>query len=150
MDIALELIKEAEGFVAKPYHCPAGKLTQGYGRNLEALPLDDYEKTLLNEDGSVSRDVAVDWAMEEIDHCYNVLNSLPFFTKADEVRKAVLIDMCYNLGLSGLLQFKRFIGALERCDYGAAAAEMIDSKWYRQVGNRGIRNVKIMRTGVLK
>ena len=150
MDIALELIKEAEGFVAKPYYCPAGKLTQGYGRNLEAIPLDEYEKTFLNPDGSVSRDVATDWAMEEIEHCYTQLSTLSFFTKADDVRQAVLIDMCYNLGMSGLLKFKGMIKALETMDYGVAAAEMIDSKWYRQVGNRGVRNVKIMRTGVLK
>lgn len=149
MDIALELIKEAEGFVAKPYYCPAGKLTQGYGRNLEVFPLDEYEQTFLNPDGSVDRDVAADWAMEEVAYCHGVLSSLSFFTKADEVRKAVLIDMCYNIGLSGLLKFKRFIKALDELDYGVAAAEMIDSKWYRQVGNRGIRNVAIMRTGKL-
>ena len=150
MDIALELIKEAEGFVAKPYYCPAGKLTQGYGRNLEAIPLDEYEKTFLNPDGSVSRDVATDWAMEEIEHCYNQLSKLSFFTKADDVRQAVLIDMCYNLGMNGLLKFKGMLKALENMDYGVAAAEMVDSKWYKQVGNRGIRNVTIMRTGVLK
>lgn len=150
MDIALELIKEAEGFVAKPYYCPAGKLTQGYGRNLEAIPLTEAEKLELLPDGSVTRDTAADWAMEEIGHCYNLLSTLSFFTKADEVHKAVLIDMCYNIGLSGLLKFKRFIKALDALDYGVAAAEMIDSRWYRQVGNRGIRNVTIMRTGVLK
>ena len=149
MDIALELIKEAEGFSAKPYYCPAGKLTQGYGRNLEAIPLDEYEKTFLNPDGSVSSDVATDWAMEEIQHCYDMLSTLSFFGNLDDVRQAVLIDMCYNIGWSGLLKFKRFIKALEAQDYAVAAAEMIDSKWYRQVGVRGIRNVKIMRTGNL-
>ena len=149
MDIALELIKEAEGFAAKPYYCPAGKLTQGYGRNLEAIPLDDYEKTFLNADGSVDRDVAEDWAMEEIEHCYNQLSTLSFFTKVDDVRQAVLIDMCYNLGMAGFLKFKGMIRALESQDYAVAAAEMIDSKWYRQVGVRGTRNVKIMRTGNL-
>ena len=150
IDIALELIKQAEGFSAKPYYCPAGKLTQGYGRNLEALPLDEYEKTWLEDDGSVSRDVATDWVMEEIYHCYNQLSKLSFFVKTDDVRQAVLIDMCYNLGMSGLLKFKGMIKALETMDYGVAAAEMVDSKWYKQVGNRGIRNVTIMRTGVLK
>lgn len=149
MDIALELIKQAEGFRAKPYYCPAGKLTQGYGRNLEALPLDGYEQTFLNDDGSVDRDVAEDWAMEEIEHCYNQLSTLSFFTKVDDVRQAVLIDMCYNLGMAGFLKFKGMIRALESQDYGLAAAEMVDSKWYRQVGNRGVRNVAIMRTGNL-
>ena len=149
MDIALELIKEAEGFSAKPYYCPAGKLTQGYGRNLEAIPLDDYEKTFLNADGSVDRAVATDWAMEEIQHCYDMLSTLSFFGRLDDVRQAVLIDMCYNIGMAGLMKFKNFLKALENQDYGVAAAEMIDSKWYRQVGVRGVRNVKIMRTGNL-
>ena len=149
MDIALELIKEAEGLSAKPYYCPAGKLTQGYGRNLEALPLDGYEQTLLNDDGSVDRAVATDWAMEEIQHCYDMLSTLSFFGRLDDVRQAVLIDMCYNIGMAGLMKFKNFLKALENQDYGVAAAEMIDSKWYRQVGVRGVRNVKIMRTGNL-
>ena len=149
MDIALELIKQAEGFRAKPYYCPAGKLTQGYGRNLEALPLDDYEQTFLNSDGSVDRAVAEDWAMEEIEHCYSMLTTLDFFNPMDDVRQAVIIDMCYNLGMAGLLKFKGMIKALESQDYGGAAVEMINSRWYKQVGNRGVRNVAIMRTGNL-
>ena len=41
---ALDLVKEGEGFVATPYRCPAGKLTIGYGRNIEANPLTNEER----------------------------------------------------------------------------------------------------------
>ena len=58
MRIALELVKEAEGFEPHEYRCTAKKLTQGYGRNLEVHPLSDEEKAELNEDGSVSKEVA--------------------------------------------------------------------------------------------
>ena len=44
--------------------------------------------------------------------------------------------MAYNLGVDGLLKFKKMWKALEKQDYQTAAEEMKDSKWYHQVGRR--------------
>ena len=66
LDLALKLVKEAEGFEPLPYRCTAKKLTQGYGRNLEAHPLSEEEKAELSSDGSVSEEVAERWAMKEL------------------------------------------------------------------------------------
>ena len=52
LDLALKLVKDAEGFEPHEYRCTAKKLTQGYGRNIEVPPLSDEEKEELNEDGS--------------------------------------------------------------------------------------------------
>lgn len=62
-------------------------------------------------------------------------------------RQAVLVDMCFNLGEDGLKEFKQLRRAVERGDWTAAAAEMRDSRWYEQVGDRGPRMTEIMRTG---
>ena len=66
MNMALELVKEAEGFYPNTYHCPTGKLTQGYGRNLEVHPLTEEEKLELNQDGTVSEFIASKWALKEL------------------------------------------------------------------------------------
>jgi lysozyme len=63
------------------------------------------------------------------------------------VRQAVLIDMLYNLGLPKLSKFKKMLKALREADYDNAAAEMLDSKWRRDVGRRSFRLAEMMQHG---
>lgn len=55
--------------------------------------------------------------------------------------------MCFNVGVSGLLAFKRMLAACERGDYGRAAEEMLDSKWAKQVGGRADELARMMQEG---
>ena len=150
LDMALKLVKESEGFMANPYYCPAGKLTQGYGRNLEVHPLSDDEKAELNEDGSVSEVVAEKWALKELNECEYKLSQNIIYQKQTEVRKAVLLDMCFNIGYAGLMKFKKMWFALGNKDYPEASRQAKDSAWYVQVGNRGKRNVEIIASNQIK
>lgn len=50
--------------------------------------------------------------------------------------KIVVINMAYNLGYNRLNKFIKFRDALINNNYDRAAEEMIDSRWYHQVGNR--------------
>lgn len=63
------------------------------------------------------------------------------------MRKLVLVDMCYNLGLTRLLKFKKMLNAIAAHNYSVAAMELLDSKYAEQVGPRADRNAKMMRTG---
>ena len=131
---AYELIKLHEGFELYPYKCPAGKLTIGYGRNIE--------------DNGISEEEAELMLANDIQRCVLELKRvLPWYDGLDDVRQAVLIDMCYNLGISRLLKFKRFLSALEQDYYDLAAREMLDSLWAKQVGQRAERLALIMKTG---
>ena len=67
------------------------------------------------------------------------------FKRPRAAQKAI-IDMSFNLGLTKLNKFVKMKKALQRNDYNAAADEMIDSNWYKQVKSRGPRMVKIMRS----
>lgn len=149
MSLALELVKEAEGFEPHEYRCTAKKLTQGYGRNLEVHPLSDEEKAELNEDGSVSKEVAEKWALKELNECEYKLSQNIIYQKQTEVRKAVLLDMCFNIGYSGLMKFKKMWIALGERDYAEASRQMKMSSWYIQVGTRGKRNVTIMASNMI-
>ncbi|MFW9618890.1 MAG: glycoside hydrolase family protein [Sulfurospirillum sp.] len=149
MSMALELVKEAEGFYPNTYHCPTGKLTQGYGRNLEVHPLTEEEKLELNQDGTVSEFIASKWALKELQECEEKLMSNIIYQKQTEVRKAVLLDMCFNIGYAGLMKFKKMWFALGDRDYITASREMKDSKYYTDVKSRGKRNVTIMASNMI-
>ena len=150
LDLALKLVKEAEGFEPLPYHCTAGKLTQGYGRNLDVHPLSEDEMNELNEDGSVSEHIAEKWALNELLDCEIKLMSNIIFNNQSPIRKAVLLDMCFNIGYAGLMKFKKMWFALGNKDYPEASRQAKDSAWYTQVGNRGKRNVEIIASNQIK
>lgn len=71
------------------------------------------------------------------------------FEALDVARQAVVANMMFNLGWPRLSKFRKFLSALGGLDYERAAAEMKDSKWYRQVKRRGVELVRQMRTGEL-
>jgi len=58
----------------------------------------------------------------------------------------VLVNMAFNLGRTRLGKFKNMIAAVNDKDYSKAADEMIDSRWYRQVGRRSKELVEMMKT----
>lgn len=125
------LITLHEGLELKAYKCTAGKITIGVGRNVEELGIThDEAMYLLNND--VQR--VVDELIANVD----------FYGKLSDVRKAVLVDMCFNLGISRFLQFKNFLAALDREDWVDAAREMLDSRWATQVGQRSVRLSQMM------
>lgn len=122
-----------EGLKLKPYRCSANKLTIGVGRNLEDKGITKEEAMLLLEN--------------DIINIRKQLKKYHWFVKQSYIRRKVLIDMAFNLGIPGLLKFKKMILALCQDDHNKAADEMIDSDWYKQVPNRSKRLVKMMRTG---
>ena len=69
------------------------------------------------------------------------------FDEMDSVRQEVLANMAYNLGRSRLGNFRKLIKHGENLAYQRMAEEMVDSKWYRQVGFRSRRLVAEMRSG---
>ena len=114
---------EHEGLEKKVYHCPAGKLTVGVGRNLE--------------DKGITEEEALFLLRNDIAECEDDLRSIfKEYDALDEFRKRVLIDMRFNLGPSRFRQFKKLIAAVKEKEFSRAAEEMKDSNWYRQVGKR--------------
>ncbi len=65
--------------------------------------------------------------------------ALPCFANLSEPRRGVLINMAFNMGVPGLLGFKKMLSLLDVGDYDGAASEMLDSAWATQVGERSRR-----------
>ena len=54
----------------------------------------------------------------------------------DDIAKSVVVNMCYQLGLSGFSKFKKTIYLLETQQYEEASTEMLDSLWAKQTPAR--------------
>ena len=133
MNITDLLIKH-EGLRLKPYRDTVGKLTIGVGRNLDDVGITREEARFLLENDIARADV-------------ELRRNFLWFPGRNRVRKAVLINMVFNLGISRFKRFKKLIAALERRDWDRAAKEMLNSKWAKQVGRRARELAKMMREG---
>jgi lysozyme len=124
----VENLKTEEGFRARPYHCTAGILTIGFGRNLSnsGLGITEEEATVL-----LKNDV-----IRTIDE---VRQRWPWFDDLSKAAREVLVELCFQLGAPRLSGFKKCLAALEAQDYSTAAAELLDSKFAKQVPARANR-----------
>lgn len=122
-------IKKHEGFLSKVYLDSLGKATIGYGHLLTEE--DDfvegviYDKDILEALFEKDFNRAVQGA-EELLKGYNVA----------PLAKDVIIEMVFQLGKTGVSKFKKMFEALKEYDYTRAAAEMLNSAWYRQTPSR--------------
>ena len=78
--------------------------------------------------------------MSECQVLYEDFDDLP-----EEVQ-LIIANMMFNMGRPRLSQFKGMKRGVDARDWNAAADEMVDSRWYRQVTNRADRLVERMRT----
>lgn len=130
----IKQLKKHEGLSNKSYQDSEGVWTIGYGHNLQVL--------------KISKKQAEVWLIEDIEKAANDL--IKYESKVimlNQVRKNVLINMTFNLGISGLINFKKMWKAIKKEDYKKAAKEMLDSKWANQVGYRSIELSNQMRNG---
>lgn len=130
------MTKTFEGLRLKPYRCTAGKLTIGYGRNLDDVGISQAEADMLFERDFAMAESEVKRLCKEFG--IDVDNLI-------EQRFYVLTDMMFNLGYTRLSKFKKFLYALKTGSYEAAANEMLDSNWAKQVGNRAIKLSTLMK-----
>lgn len=111
-----------EGYRRFAYKCSGNKITVGIGRNLE--------------DRGLSKDEA-DFLLEnDVTEIYEELEKLAWFQGLNSVRQDVILNMAFNLGIEGLLKFRKTISYLKERDWEKAGEEMLNSKWAGQVGNR--------------
>jgi len=132
-----EQIKKHEGYRGEIYLDSVGTTTGGYGHAFHIgskLPKQIWEDVFTYDYG-----LHADQANQLIvQRGYQDLNY---------ARKAVLIDMVFNLGLGGVLQFKNTLALLDKRDFHAVSEGMLNSKWAKQVGSRSEHLAKQMLNG---
>ncbi len=129
-------LKRDEGLRLKPYLDSVGKVTIGYGRNIDDVGITEREAEAM-----LANDIARTLA--------DLNRALPWWRKLPSRQQRGLQNMCFNLGLPRLLGFKKMLAALKSGDRKRAAEEALDSKWAGQVGERAERIAELFRAAQL-
>ena len=128
-----DMLIRDEGFRARPYRDSLGYWSAGYGWSLETGP-------------PLSEDIARLILKEHVEMIVADLTSrIPWMRQLSQPRLGVLINMSFNLGIHGLMSFRRMLAALQAEDYDKTADEMLDSRWSKQVGDRAQRLAQQMK-----
>jgi lysozyme len=127
LDIAASLCKQYEGFRSKPYLCPAGVATIGYGSTYYS----DGRKVTL-QDPPMDEPAASALLMYELQHTYlpGTLRNCPILA-TDNKRLNAVVDFCYNLGI-GRLQTSTLKRKINAQDWEGAKEEL--KKWNKAGG----------------
>lgn len=127
-----------EGRRSSVYQDSLGYWTIGVGR------LVDSRK------GAGLRDDEMDYMLRNDinDRIDALTRALPWFQNLDDARKGVLLNMAFQMGTAGVLEFSNTLAMVQRGDYAGAAAGMLQSKWATQTPERATRLSKQMASGV--
>jgi lysozyme len=140
IDDLIKQLRRDEGEVLHAYHCSEGWLTIGVGRLIDA-----------KKGGGITREEAAYLLGNDIQRVTRELqSSLPWVIRLSEPRMGVLMNMCFQLGLGGLLKFKNTLALIRDGRYDEAATEMLASTWAKQTPERARRLADQMRTDTWK
>ena len=142
----LDQIKEDlvrhEGYVTEIYLCSENIPTFGIGHMVTesdmeytwpvGTPVEDERILQVFHDDCM---IAVNDAEQVVDDLYS---------HPDDVIR-VLVNMAFNIGRPRLSRFKKMLAAVNEGKYVKASQEMIDSKWFHQVGRRSVELTEMMR-----
>jgi len=143
LDLAKELCKRFEGFSAKPYLCPAGVWTIGYGSTY-------YQSgdRVTQHDPEVTREYAEQLLMNELVHTYapGAIRACPVLLALavkdrDWGKLNAIVDFCYNLGV-GRLQTSTLRRKINAQEWEAAKEQLM--LWTRG-GGKVLRGLVIRR-----
>jgi GH24 family phage-related lysozyme (muramidase) len=132
----LKQLKEDEGFSAKSFW-DFKQWTWGYGTKAPSGPgllisEEDAEKEL-----SEKVDVAIKGFVKIFEGC-----------DINETRQHALVNMIFNLGAAGVLNFHNMVAAIQKGQWTDAANHARASLWYRQVTRRARRICLELQEGV--
>jgi lysozyme len=133
VDKLIKQLKKHEGVELKPYKCTSNKLTIGIGRNLEDVGISEHEAEYL--------------LMNDLDTYMTAAKTYDWYAGLNDARKAVIVNMLFNMGQTNFNKFLKMKQALDVGDYAEAAKQMLDSRWAKQVKGRSAELAKQMETG---
>ena len=136
-DTAVKLLSLHEGRVPHAYQDSLGYWTIGVGHLIDKRKGGKLPEPII--------DALLEWDIKE--HWDELVRRAPWVAGLDEVRRMVLLDMAFNLGVEGLLGFKNTLQLVRDAKYRAAAQAMLRSKWAGQVGQRAVRLSRMMEEG---
>lgn len=134
-------LRRHEGCRLEAYQDTVGVWTIGYGHTGR-----DVKPGVRISQSEAERLLTIDTAIA-IEGARAVVQ---LFDLQSDVRKTVLVNMCFNLGKVGLSKFKATLSAIKEGEYPEAAYRMANSLWYKQVKGRARELVLRMLTNTIQ
>ena len=130
-----QMIERHEGKVRHAYQDHLGFWTIGVGRLIDE-----------RRGGGLS-DREIDFLLtNDIERVLDDLpRRLPFWARLTISQQQALVNMAFQLGVNGLLGFRRMLAALERGDGATAELEALDSRWAQQTPRRATEVASMLR-----
>jgi GH24 family phage-related lysozyme (muramidase) len=139
MDLATQLLDEEEGPPSPTVYTDS----EGYATIARGCLVDKRVKGA----GLCAAAMAVQTAHDEA-LARGIASTFPHFTELNDVRQAVLVSMCYQMGTKPM-RWPNFMVALTSRDYDAAAAAGLETDWARsETPKRAEREMGMLRSGV--
>jgi len=146
MSQIIQILNFEEGFRARPYIDSLGYPTVGVG-----FLIGPKGAALSNYTFSLSKNVSDVWLQEIISNVTAQMNADKIISTAlkqcNPARADILTSMAYQLGVSGLANFKNTLAMIAAGNFSGGAAGMLNSLWARQTQSRAQRHADVMRTG---
>ena len=134
LDRLKKSITEHEGGnILMPYRVD-GLLHIGIGRCLDRI--------------GISREEGEFMFSNDMKEALTIFQKLPWMKNLDDLRQEVLVEMAYQMGVDGVLQFRKMLAALQRNAYKEAAVHGADSLWMKQTPSRSKELMRMLETGV--
>lgn len=146
IELAAKVIVKEEGFSALPYYDTLNIPTYGYGfvcgKQYDPLP-----KISITVEGAHKK------LLELIIKNQKTFASNPdlfdAYKNCNDNRQAILLSMAHQIGIYGLLKFKKMLNALYKSDFEEAAVQVANSLAATQTPARWKRNAQQLQSGEL-
>ena len=134
-------LRRDEGIKEAAYQDHLGYWTIGVGRLIDS-----------RKPGAGLRPDEIDYLLRNDinDRLQALTKALPWSSALDDARLGVLINMAFQIGTAGLLEFSYTLGLVRDGKYTEASVQMLKSKWATQTPERAKRLAEQMKTGEWK
>lgn len=113
-----------EGFCSFPKYDAKGFYCVGFGHDITKDECDNYSAGITWEE-------AEELLYDDLKIIKkNSAKEFTWISNLNDIRQEVIWEMCYQLGVGGVAQFKDMISAIKDNDWDSAAQEMLDSQWH--------------------
>jgi len=138
------LLVSDEGRRIWPYEDDRGNTTWGIGHNLTASPACTAALELINQAIDVQFRYDVTAVTQWLAVAYRWTTTL---SRTSPPRYAVLVDICFNVGMTGFAAFTTFLAYMKDGMYGKAASDLLGTAAANELPDRYERLASILESG---
>lgn len=123
-------IMRHEGFCAIPKPDAKGMYVVGFGHDLSETASQEYSNGISTQDAIELLDKDIATAK------YAVASELPWTLGLSEIRQEVFVEMAFQMGINGLLEFRNMLALAREGNVEAVNQHMLESAWHNETPSR--------------